>query len=51
MKAIIAFFLLTFILGSLAQASSISIYGTVYDFSNGNVGGHPDFNTYLCGVQ
>jgi fibro-slime domain-containing protein len=52
MKAIIAFFLLTFILGSLTDnPSSISIYGTVYDFSNGNVGGHPDFNTYLCGVQ
>jgi fibro-slime domain-containing protein len=52
MKAIIAFFLLTFILGSLGQADSIVLSGTLYDFSNGNIpGGHPDFNTYLCGVQ
>jgi fibro-slime domain-containing protein len=51
MKAIIAFFLLTFVLGSLGQ-DSIILEGLLYDFSNGNIpGGHPDFNTYMCGVQ
>jgi fibro-slime domain-containing protein len=51
MKAIIAFFL-TFVLGSLSQQNSIILDGTLYDFSNGNIpGGHPDFNTYGCGVQ
>jgi hypothetical protein len=51
MKAIIAFFL-TFVLGSLSQQNSIILDGTLYDFSNGNIpGGHPDFNTFGCGVQ
>jgi fibro-slime domain-containing protein len=51
MKAIIAFFLLTFLIGTLGQ-DSITLDGTLYDFSNGNMpGGHPDFNTFGCGLQ
>ena len=53
MKAIIAFFLLTFVLGSLGQ-DYIVLDGTLYDFSNANSGSdykHPDFNSFLCGVQ
>jgi fibro-slime domain-containing protein len=56
MKAIIAFFLLTFVLGLFAddQPMSIALTGFIYDFSNANSGtpyAHPDFNSYLCGVQ
>jgi len=52
MRAIIAFFLLTLVLGDDSPASSITITGTAYDFINADYpSGFPDFNSFGCGVQ
>jgi fibro-slime domain-containing protein len=54
MKAIIAFLLLTFVLGSFGQSSdTLVLNGNAYDFANVDSGlpqANHDFNNYGCGV-
>jgi fibro-slime domain-containing protein len=54
MKAIIAFLLLTFVLGSFGQSQdTLVLTGNAYDFANADSGlpqANSDFNNYGCGV-
>jgi fibro-slime domain-containing protein len=50
---ILAFTLLTFFLGVSisADVAPLILQGTLYDFPNADVGGHKDFNSFMCGLS